>query len=97
MVNTPTTININTIQTGVQDTPLPPEPTPSTSRTPSEDKWEICNAWMMGLLIYNIKNPVGLGVRMEGSAADAWKSLTDQYHVTSELALINAQIGRAHV
>ena len=46
---------------------------------------------MMGLLIYNIKNPVGLGVRMEGSAADAWKSLTDQYHVTSELALVNAQ------
>ena len=89
-VNTPT-VNINTIQTDVQDTPLPPEPTPWTSRTPSEDEWEICNAWTMGLLIYNIKNPVGLGVRMEGSTADAWKSLTDRYHVTSELTLVNAQ------
>ena len=43
------------------------------------------------VLIYNIKNPVGLGVQMEGTAAEAWKSLTDQYHITSELALVNAQ------
>ena len=45
----------------------------------------------MGLLIYNVKNSVGLGVRMEGTAAEAWKSLTDQYHVMSKLALVNAQ------
>ena len=70
-VNMPTTVNINTIQTDAQDTPLPPEPTPWTSRTPSEGKWEIHDAWTMSLLIYNIKNPVGLGVRMEESAADA--------------------------
>ena len=91
-INKPTTVNINTIaQPNVQDTLLPPEPTPWTSRTPSKDEWEICDAWMMGLLIYNIKNPVSLGVQMEGTATEVWKSLTDQYNVTSKLALVNAQ------
>ena len=84
-------LTINTTQTSAQSISLPPEPTPWTSRAPSEDEWEICDTWMMGLLIYNVKNPVGLGVRMEGTAAEAWKSLTDQYHVMSKLALVNAQ------
>ena len=87
----PMTVNIYTTQANVQDILLPPELTPWTSRTPSKDEWEICNAWTMGLLTHNIKNPVGLGVQIEGTAAKAWKSLTDQYHITSELALVNAQ------
>ena len=70
---------------------LPPEPTAWMSKTPSDDEWELRDAWTMGLLIYNIKNPVGLGVKLDGTAAEAWKSLTDQYQVTSELALVNAQ------
>ena len=52
MANKPTTINIHMTQASVQDISLPPEPTPWTSRTSSEDEWEICNTWTMGLLIY---------------------------------------------
>ncbi|KDR67143.1 hypothetical protein GALMADRAFT_80069, partial [Galerina marginata CBS 339.88] len=57
---------------------LPPEPTAWMSKTPSDDEWEICDAWTMGLIIYNVKNPVGLGVKLDRTAAEAWKSLTDQ-------------------
>ncbi|KDR76040.1 hypothetical protein GALMADRAFT_49067, partial [Galerina marginata CBS 339.88] len=56
----------------------PPEPTAWMSKTPSDDEWEIHDAWTMGLIIYNVKNPVGLGIKLDGTAAEAWKSLTDQ-------------------
>ncbi|KAF9458065.1 hypothetical protein BDZ94DRAFT_1174383, partial [Collybia nuda] len=53
------------------------EATPWTSLTPSHDEWEACDTWAMGLIIFNTKNPTGLGVRTEGMAAEAWTSLTN--------------------
>jgi hypothetical protein len=44
----------------------------------------------MGLLIYNTTDPVGLGININGTAADAWKSYKDTYEVASEIAIINA-------
>ncbi|KAG6858585.1 hypothetical protein C0991_001613, partial [Blastosporella zonata] len=50
--------------------PSPPSPgttttttesTPWTSHTPSLEEWEVRDAWALSLLIYNTKNPVGLG------------------------------------
>jgi len=40
----------------------------------------------MALLIYNTKNPVGLGINMDGSAANAWKSYKEGYKEASDMA-----------
>ncbi|XP_006462902.1 hypothetical protein AGABI2DRAFT_52770, partial [Agaricus bisporus var. bisporus H97] len=68
-----------------------PADTPWESTTPSANEWRVRNAWTMGLLIYNTADPVGLGININGSAADAWKSYTDTYQITSEIALLNAE------
>lgn len=62
-----------------------------TSKTPSLEEWEERDAWALGLIIYNTKNPVGLGIKMDGSAAEAWQALTDNYGVFSEIAAMNAE------
>ncbi|KAG6886836.1 hypothetical protein C0992_002096 [Termitomyces sp. T32_za158] len=62
-----------------------------SSKTPSLEEWEERDAWALGLLIYNTKNLVGLGIRMDGTAAEAWKALTDNYGVFSEIAAMNAE------
>ncbi|KAF9459085.1 hypothetical protein BDZ94DRAFT_1172407, partial [Collybia nuda] len=77
------TYNINT----TTDT----APTPWTSLTPSTDEWEVRDAWALGLVIFNVKNPIGLGVRIDGTAAQAWASLNELYNITSDLALVNAE------
>ncbi|KAG6838398.1 hypothetical protein C0991_011919, partial [Blastosporella zonata] len=80
--------------------PSPPSPgttttttesTPWTSHTPSLEEWEVRDAWALSLLIYNTKNPVGLGVNMAGTAAQAWKALSEEYDCTSEIAAVAAE------
>jgi len=56
---------------------LPPEPTEWTSTSPSPNEWEVRDAWVLSLIIFNTINPVGLGVKMDGTAAEAWTSITD--------------------
>jgi hypothetical protein len=58
---------------------------------PSLDEWTIRDAWAMGLLLYNCTNPIGLGMKSDGTAAEAWKSLKDLYAVQSTLFAVNAQ------
>jgi hypothetical protein len=65
--------------------------TPWNSPLPSLGKWTTWNAWAKGLLIYNTKDPIGLGIVMFGTAADTWKSYNDQYAKVSEMALMNAE------
>jgi hypothetical protein len=60
------------------------------SITPSSAEWKVCNAWAMGLLVYNTMDPIGLGINISGTAADAWKSYLHTYEVASEIAIINA-------
>lgn len=62
------------------------------STTPSPSEWKVRNAWAMGLLIYNTNDPVGLGINIHGSAADAWSSYVDTYEVASEIAVLNAEL-----
>ncbi|KIJ33280.1 hypothetical protein M422DRAFT_83821, partial [Sphaerobolus stellatus SS14] len=50
------------------------EPTQWDDENPSRKEWTR-DAWTMGLIYYNIENPIGLGVDMSNSAADAWTSL----------------------
>jgi len=61
------------------------------SLTPIENKWKTHNAWTMVLLIYNTKNLIRLGIYMEGSAVEAWKSYKDNYKVASDMAHQNAE------
>ncbi|KAG6839076.1 hypothetical protein C0991_006168 [Blastosporella zonata] len=68
-----------------------PNATPWTSYTPSLEEWEVHNAWALSLLIYNTKNPIGLRVNMTGTAAAAWKALTDQYDCASKIAAVAAE------
>ncbi|KAF9466222.1 hypothetical protein BDZ94DRAFT_1158464, partial [Collybia nuda] len=50
-------------------------PTPWSSPTPSSDEWETRDAWALGLIVFNVKNPIGLGVKTDGTAAQAWTSI----------------------
>jgi len=45
----------------------------------------------MGLLIYNTTDPLGLGININGTAAEAWKSYLDTYNTPFEVALANAE------
>ncbi|KAF5368208.1 hypothetical protein D9615_010532 [Tricholomella constricta] len=66
-------------------------PTELSSPTPSPEEWDARDAWLLALITYNTKNPIGLGVNMEGSAAEAWKSLTDTYDDASDFAAADAE------
>ncbi|KAG6862453.1 hypothetical protein C0991_011519 [Blastosporella zonata] len=67
------------------------ETTPWTSNKPSLEEWEARDAWALSLLIYNTKNPIGLGVNMAGTAAEAWRALSDEYDCASEIAAVAAE------
>jgi len=45
----------------------------------------------MGLLIYNTTDPLGLGININGTVAEAWKSYLNTYNMLSEVALANAE------
>ena len=67
------------------------KPTEWSSKNPSLEEWEERDAWTLGLIVYNTKNPVGMGIRMDGTAADAWTALTDNYGVFLEIVVMNAK------
>ncbi|KAJ7601832.1 hypothetical protein B0H17DRAFT_969460, partial [Mycena rosella] len=58
-----------------QTTALPPDPTSVYSLTPSLDEWIHRDAFAMALIVLNVKNPVGLGLKLDGSAFEAMASL----------------------
>ena len=64
--------------TDLSNVPIPMMPTIYwESKRPSQDEWEQHNVYAQGLIVLNIKNPVGHGVNLDGTAAESWKSLTD--------------------
>lgn len=68
----------------------PPE-TPWDSANPSTKEWAIRDAWAIGLLIFNTKNPVGLGINIDGTAAEAWTSYINTYEKASNMSRLNAE------
>ncbi|KAJ6577713.1 hypothetical protein B0H19DRAFT_931411, partial [Mycena capillaripes] len=54
---------------------LPPDPTSIYSLTPSLEEWMHRDAIATALLVLNVKNPVGLGLKVDGTSAAAMKSL----------------------
>ncbi|KNZ72914.1 hypothetical protein J132_01906 [Termitomyces sp. J132] len=43
------------------------------------------------MVTLNVVNPVGAGVRMDGTAADAWNSLTSLHDAKTDLGLLHAE------
>ncbi|KAG6883999.1 hypothetical protein C0993_002172, partial [Termitomyces sp. T159_Od127] len=61
------------------------------SNSPLPEEWDIQDMWTLVLIVYNYKNPVGLGIKMDGTAAKAWESLTNAYGIVSDLAAMGAE------
>jgi len=69
-----------------------PQPeTPWNLLLPTIDEWEARNAWTKILLTFNTKNPVGLGINISGTAAEAWETYKSGYEATSDMARQNAK------
>jgi len=56
-----------------------PAKTPWDSETSSPKKWRAHDAWTLGLLLINTKNPAGLGINIDETAAEAWTSYINTY------------------
>ncbi|KAJ6584910.1 hypothetical protein B0H19DRAFT_926434, partial [Mycena capillaripes] len=54
---------------------LPLDSTSIYSLTPSYEEFVHCDAIATALLVLNVKNPVGLSLKVDGSAAEAMQSL----------------------
>jgi hypothetical protein len=73
-------------------TPLPPDNTPIFSKTPSLKEWVHRDslATSLLLLVLNVRDPVGVGLKTNGSVCEAWKSLEDVYGRVTDLGLSRA-------
>ena len=58
-------------------------------RHPPPEEWQQHNAYAKGMVVLNVKNPIGHGVKTDGTAAEAWKSLTDIQDAVSDIGKIN--------
>ena len=57
----------------------------------SLEEWEERDTWTLGLIIYNTRNPVSLGIKMDDTTVAVWKTLTKNYRVFSEIAAMNVE------
>ena len=55
------------------------------------DEWQQRDAYAQSMIVLNVINPVGAGVKLDRDAADAWKSLTDLHDAKTDLGLIQAK------
>ncbi|KAG6852738.1 hypothetical protein C0991_008716, partial [Blastosporella zonata] len=67
------------------------------SLSPTTEEWDQRDAFAMSMVALNVENPIGRGVKLDGSAAEAWKSLTDIHDIKSSLALVNAEAALAAI
>ncbi|KNZ80321.1 hypothetical protein J132_06392, partial [Termitomyces sp. J132] len=54
-------------------------------------EWQIRNAWALALIVYNTKNPIGLGIKMSDMAAKVWATLKEAYGTVSDLGANSAE------
>jgi len=73
--------------------PAPPTAVTTSWRslTPSLDEWETRDAFTQALIVHNIKDPIGEGVNLDGTAAEAWESLTSFKDVVTNLVRIGTE------
>lgn len=72
-------------------TSLPPDPTQWISTSPSYQEWIVRDAYTLSMIVNNVTDTVGLGVKTDGTAHEAYESLNDGFAVVSDLALVNAE------
>ncbi|KAH0588092.1 hypothetical protein H2248_006814 [Termitomyces sp. 'cryptogamus'] len=89
--DTKTSYRVKTTDTGEDNKPPVVESTMWMSCTPTAKEWDACNAWMLSLIINNCRNSVSLGIRMGGTAAEAWEALTSTYSTISDLVAMGAE------
>ncbi|KAJ7098071.1 hypothetical protein B0H15DRAFT_737680, partial [Mycena belliarum] len=65
--------------------------TPWYSRNPSEEEWEMRDGYTQSMVITNVDNPIGYGIRNDMTAAEAYSALTSVYDVKSDLGLVTAE------
>lgn len=58
------------------------------SQKPTEEEWEQCNAYALGMITLNVKNTIGQGVKTDRMAAEACKSLTDVQNLATGMGLL---------
>jgi len=68
----------------------PPIEMPWDSNTLSPKEQRTHDAWTLGLLMFT-KNPAGLGINIDGMAAEAWTSYINTYKKTSNIVWLNAE------
>ena len=59
--------------------------------TPTQEEWDQRNAYALGMITLNVKNTIGQGVKTDGTAAQAWKSLTDVQDLATGMGLLSAE------
>ncbi|KAG6870455.1 hypothetical protein C0992_013330 [Termitomyces sp. T32_za158] len=70
---------------------------PETSTTwwgasnPTPDEWKQWDAYARSMIILNVINPIGAGVNLDGTAAQAWESLTKIHNARTDLGLLQAE------
>ena len=60
------------------------------SLTPTEEEWDQQNAYTLGMIMLNIKNTIGQGMKTDSTAAEAWKSLTEIHDLATDMGLLAA-------
>lgn len=61
------------------------------STKPTYEEWLQRDAWTQGLITLNVKNPVGLGIVMNGTAAETWASIARIKDEVTDLGCITAE------
>jgi hypothetical protein len=72
------------------DTALPPEPTVVYFRNPLSDEWSYRDGITTSILVLNVKDPVGVGLKTDGSTYEAWRSLKEIYARQTDMAISRA-------
>jgi len=63
----------------------------SITLTPLEEEWDSRDNWVKALLLYNTKNPISLGIKTKGSAAEAWTFYIKRYKISTKIARLAAE------
>ncbi|KAJ7362781.1 hypothetical protein DFH08DRAFT_683177, partial [Mycena albidolilacea] len=64
---------IITVPPGTASTDVP---TPVFSTTPSRDEWTYRDSVLKSLIVTNVTDPIGLGLKRDGTAKECWDSVT---------------------
>ncbi len=64
---------------------------PIYSLNPSYDEWTFCDQLAHSHIVLNILDPIGLGVRTDGTAKECWESIIAEHAKKTDMALSEAE------